>query len=280
MAEEDDPTAEDDEEVAESPNSRCSEADSDSFGSPYPDAKRTPGASWRSSFRLSRGSSRDSASTYTGPSRILVRLQFGELRMTQLAHFCALGDLDGARRSLSEAKASSTLESELVAKDDWAGSSPLHWAVYAGNVLLVKMLIEEGAHVTQTNDRDESMPIHLGARYGQSKVIEALLEARCSCDVTNNLSNTPLHECASQGQERTAKVLLLAKADLEAMNSSDLTPLLVASANGHFAPSCVCIGPRGRHVSTTRRPVQPSSQRPVELKRATVESLDFASWAP
>ena len=98
-----------------------------------------------------------------------VKMEFGRVHMTALAAACARGDIEKAMEALEEAKEGGpeTLADELLAEDDWAGSTPLHWATYAGKVELVALLIEEGAPIAAINKRDSSAPIHLAARYGK-----------------------------------------------------------------------------------------------------------------
>ena len=68
--------------------------------------------------------------------------------MTVLMHACATGNHDRVRQCLlSVGSDSRALQLELTAVDDWAGSTPLHWAAFSGNVLVVTALLEVGAQV-------------------------------------------------------------------------------------------------------------------------------------
>lgn len=75
---------------------------------------------------------------------------FGNLRVTPLMKACAAGDVDEALKEL-EAIDPTELASELSAGDDWAGSSPLHWASYAGNPHIVAALLEKRADASLVN---------------------------------------------------------------------------------------------------------------------------------
>ena len=96
-------------------------------------------------------------------------MPFGDLSMTVLMHACATGNRERERQCLQDLRGEENreaLELELTAADDWAGSTPLHWAAFAGNARVVELLLEAGAKVDAANQRDASLPIHLAARYG------------------------------------------------------------------------------------------------------------------
>ena len=110
-------------------------------------------------------------------------MPFGDLSMTVLMHACATGNSERVRQCLESLQGESAdqteaLELELTATDDWAGSSPLHWAAFSGNARVVEMLLKVGAKVNAHNQRDGSLPIHLAARYGKSAALVALADDR------------------------------------------------------------------------------------------------------
>ena len=90
----------------------------------------------------------------------------GDIPMTRLMKACAKDSLDVVLALLSdlEQENMSVLTAELHAKDSWAGSSPLHWAAFSGNAAIARALLDAGANPLATNDRDESLPMHLAAR--------------------------------------------------------------------------------------------------------------------
>ena len=94
-------------------------------------------------------------------------MPFGDLNMTTLMHACATGNLPRMSERIDElvSMGNESLEEELLVVDDWAGSTPLHWAAYSGNARIVELLLRHGARVDARNARDGSMPIHLAARY-------------------------------------------------------------------------------------------------------------------
>ena len=72
-------------------------------------------------------------------------MPFGRLMMTSMLAACARGDTDTVLEVLRETRAAhgaAGVEAELAAVDDWAGSSPMHWAAYSGSRELVVRLRE------------------------------------------------------------------------------------------------------------------------------------------
>ena len=60
-------------------------------------------------------------------SKTRYTMPFGDLAMTQLMHACATANFDKVKL-LIDAFEPEALALELAAVDDWAGSTPLHWA--------------------------------------------------------------------------------------------------------------------------------------------------------
>lgn len=118
------------------------------------------------------------------------------------AEACAKGDYEtlcDELRILS--RSPEKLADELSYGDDWAGSTPLHWASYSGAASCVNVLLEYGADARATNSRDASLPIHLAARYGHSSVLAALVDWDPDLMLMqNNRGNTALHEAAVENQ--------------------------------------------------------------------------------
>ena len=54
--------------------------------------------------------------------------------------------------------------------------------------------------------QDGSYPLHYAAAFGQSHVVEALVEAGCPVDCKDDAQNTPLHLAAGRGHERLLAV--------------------------------------------------------------------------
>ena len=172
-----------------------------------------------------------------------VPLPFGMLQMTMLLESCARGEEARVAAELERFKGlgQAVLEAELAATDDWAGSSPLHWAAYAGSAACVHLLIDAGARHTATSLRDSSQPLHLAARFGHQAAAQALLEHGAEVEAVNTRGNTALHECCAKvNSSGVVETLLRARASLEVYNDPDsgdrrMTPLLVAAEAGSLA---------------------------------------------
>ena len=155
--------------------------------------------------------------------------------MTVLAEACSRGREDQVAWHLSRIPKDALAE-ELRAVDDWAGSTPLHWAAFAPTgAECVRLLIKAGAPVTLANGRDGSAAIHLAARYGRGEAVKVLVtEGGCDIDIENLIGNTALHECAFQGFPDVANALCALQAGIESSNRQGLTPLLAAAQAGHL----------------------------------------------
>ena len=104
----------------------------------------------------------------------LVDLPFGRLKMTALAEACTRGIAEEVEQRLASIPAAA-MAKELEAVDDWAGSSPLHWAAFsASGARCARLLLKQGAPVTLPNGRDKSWAIHLAARYGRTETVRVL----------------------------------------------------------------------------------------------------------
>ena len=160
----------------------------------------------------------------------IVRMLNMELQMTDLLEACARGfpgDVSEMLDSIEES-GEAAMTAELAAVDDWAGSSPLHWAAYANAAECIQLLLAAGASTDVLNAIDASTPLHLAGRYGSASATAALLAGGASVDLYNVRGNTPLHECCDGlalvvrtpgTTARTAEQLLLARAAVDAYQS-------------------------------------------------------------
>ena len=188
----------------------------------------------------------------------------GKMEMSALMHACFLGDLTAAQQAFKDIERRghrTLLEAELRRRDSWAGSTPLHWAAYSGNVALIEELLCRGADVNEANNRDQSLPIHLAARFGRADAVYALVRKEVSqLAITNSLGSTPLHEAAFEGHPEVISTLIDLRANIEARNNEQeggLTPLLCAAEYGHLESVRVLLhagaNPNTKPLSTTNR---------------------------
>ncbi|PSN33993.1 hypothetical protein C0J52_22497 [Blattella germanica] len=121
--------------------------------------------------------------------------------------------------------------------------SLLHIAVTAGNLKIVKLLLQRGAHVNAKEssgvtplheaawcgNEDMESPLHYAARKGHIKICEELLNAGAKVNLCDHCNFTPLHEAARGGHLDVLKMLLEHKGD----------PMLTTNS-GHTAYHMAC----------------------------------------
>ncbi|KAJ5740278.1 ankyrin repeats (3 copies) domain-containing protein [Penicillium malachiteum] len=110
------------------------------------------------------------------------------------------------------------------------GQTALHRAAWAGSTEIARLLLREGASITQDDNRNT--PLHIAAQMGFSGVVKLLIESE---DVNSRGINglTPLHFAAIAGDLAMATILI-EHADLEAMDDHfGWTPLHCASDSGN-----------------------------------------------
>ena len=167
-----------------------------------------------------------------------VKMPFGEIQMTRLMKACAKGDLETVVEELRElAEVPERLRSELLVGDEWAGSSPLHWAAYSGVADCVRAVLAANADARARNTRDRSMPIHLAARYGVADVLAALVDfAPDTLLAQNALGNTPLHESAVENRVEGVRLFLMKARELETAGALAPAPVEAPETASSEAP--------------------------------------------
>jgi ankyrin repeat protein len=111
------------------------------------------------------------------------------------------------------------------------GRSPLVLSVDAGDVELVRTLLDAGA---QPNVKDGfgRTPLGLAALGGHHRIVVVLLARGARPDVKEDNGAVPLHHAASLGFDAIAGALLDAGADVEVRDRPGHTPLINAIRNG------------------------------------------------
>lgn len=111
------------------------------------------------------------------------------------------------------------------------GNTALHWSAYRRNPAMVKALIEAGAD-TEVKTRIGSMtPLFMAAKTGDVKIIELLLRAGASANISNTNGTTALMLASGSGKISAINLLLEHGADVNARDvTNGQTALMFAAA--------------------------------------------------
>lgn len=114
---------------------------------------------------------------------------------------------------------------------DEAGRSPLHSAVIDGNVVMVEELISCGADVNG-EARDSCSPLHFAAHFNHILVARILLGKDADVNKQTNQGYTPLHKAAFYGRRDMCMLLLKSGADRNVRNIDKNAPVDLAALSG------------------------------------------------
>jgi uncharacterized protein len=127
----------------------------------------------------------------------------------------------------------SSRRNEAVNRRNADGSTPLQWAVYAGDVAEAKRLLRAGADATLAN-KYGATPMSLAAEVGDTDILKVLLEVGANADSPNPDGQTALLAIARTGNVEAAQLLLNHGATVDAREKwGGQTALMWASARRH-----------------------------------------------
>jgi ankyrin repeat protein len=166
--------------------------------------------------------------------------------------------------------------SEDVNRRNADGSTPLQWAVYAGDVAEVERLLRAGADVSLANSYGAT-PMSLAAEVGNTEMLKLLLEIGADADSPNPDGQTALLAVARTGNVKAAQLLLNEGATVDAREKwGGQTALMWASARRHPEMMQLLIS-KGADVNA--RSIDRNYQRHVTAE-GRPKSLDSGGLTP
>ena len=109
------------------------------------------------------------------------------------------------------------------------GRTPLHYAAWQGNIDVLKLLLERGAHPDLVDDQGWTQ-LHYAIRrlHCNEDVVQHLLDRGANPNSVNKSGWTPLHDAIRNGQKDVVQILLNAGAEPDKVNGTGETPLQLA----------------------------------------------------
>lgn len=146
-------------------------------------------------------------------------------------------------------------------------------AAAKGEMVNVNLLIMEHPElINETNGNAYgSTPLHFAAYNGQGMVIGTLLVHGANINARNNRGLTPLMDAAGNGKKAAVQVLLANSADTSLKNDSRQTALDLARA-GHWEEIVAMLEPQAQLAQTTLRSQSPTNPR--NLARQISDAAD------
>lgn len=123
----------------------------------------------------------------------------------------------------------------LNAAEDF-GMTPLHWAVRAGAMRCVELLVRRGADVNRVN-ASRRVPLHLAAEADgrhQDAVIRLLASHGADVNAQDRKGRTPLHRATYDGRVAAAEALLEVGADPAVPNKNGKTAFEIARKDAKY----------------------------------------------
>ena len=105
-----------------------------------------------------------------------------------------------------------------------AHATELFDAAKAGDAVQVALLLKAGADPNARSPYDA--PLHVAARFGRVKLVNALIEAGADIELAGYGGVRPLHAAALAGQDRIVSLLIALGAKVDATDNLGRTPLL------------------------------------------------------
>lgn len=121
---------------------------------------------------------------------------------------------------------------------DESGNSVLHSAARNNSGESIELLLQGEDIPLNLKNRFGDAPLHVAARFGHVRIIEALLEVGAEVDQKNDGGSTALILAVQGGKLGAVITLLKHQADYSIKDASDLTAAQTALLNGHLQIAC------------------------------------------
>jgi ankyrin repeat protein len=131
-----------------------------------------------------------------------------------------------------------SLEPARIDEQDWMGMSPLMWAAYRGDHVIVPLLLSYRASVELQN-WEGNTALHLAVVSGSLDCVTLLLDAGANPNISNNYGSIALHimaylELSQPLAEDIVSILRDHQGNIQARNHHGRTPLSAAVMNGNL----------------------------------------------
>ncbi|XP_033121320.1 serine/threonine-protein phosphatase 6 regulatory ankyrin repeat subunit C-like isoform X2 [Anneissia japonica] len=170
-----------------------------------------------------------------GVIQLLLRVSGKEARLARdtdgiLPIFLAI---DGGNTGICKELLLHHKDEQLKARRGESGDTLLHLACRKKDMDLIKLFIENGAHVDTLNE-DGHTPLHLAASLGDEQIVKYFYQMKANPNIYDKLDRSPLHIAAELGHTAVVEILIdKFKASVAARTKDGSTLMHIASQCGH-----------------------------------------------
>ena len=162
---------------------------------------------------------------------------------------------------------------------DADGTTPLHWAVRAGDVDATRRLLKDGADASAAN-RYGATPLSLAAEAGNAALVEALLNAGANANATISSGQTMLMMAARAGSPAAVTLLVSHGANVNAREAVLGENALIWAAVEDHAPAIAAIVAAGADVNARSHVTKFPRRDYGDGKSGRFTVLPRGGWTP
>ena len=136
----------------------------------------------------------------------------------------------------------SNIEYKAFCNDIYATN--IIWSAKNGHLEAVKCLVEKGADINKTDDRNQTA-LYWAVAEGHTEIVKYLLSTKCDITIKSGLNGrSALHFCAERGDENLVNTLLDQGADPACLDNQCQSPLTLAALNNHKSTAMIILAKR------------------------------------